>query len=83
MTNKFKAFAFLTSLTFVLSACAGSTETATEATPEPSETVKTGISPISGLPGGEGGPIVVVKIDNVNPARPQWGISAADMIFVE
>ncbi len=83
MTNKLKAFAFLTSLTFILSACAGSSETATEATPEPSETVKTGFSPISGLPGGEGGPIVVVKIDNVNPARPQWGISAADMIFVE
>lgn len=85
MTKNLKNIALFSSIAFLLTACAGSSSSnsASQATPEPSETVKTGLSPLSGLPGGEGGPIAVVKIDNVNPARPQWGISAADLIFVE
>jgi hypothetical protein len=83
MTKNLKIIALASVATFMLSACSGSGETATEAAPVPSETAKVGFSPISGLPGGFGGPIAVVKIDNVSPARPQWGLSAADMVFVE
>ena len=82
MTKTLKLIALASVATFALSACGSSTTTETAA-PEVSETAKVGFSPISGLPGGSGGPIAVVKIDNVNPARPQWGLSAADMIFVE
>ena len=82
MTKTLKLIALASVATFALSACGSSTTTETAA-PEASETAKVGFSPISGLPGGSGGPIAVVKIDNVNPARPQWGLSAADMIFVE
>jgi hypothetical protein len=83
MTKTLKLIALASVATFALSACGGNTSTQVEATPEVTESAKVGFSPISGLPGGSGGPIVVVKIDNVNPARPQWGLSAADMVFVE
>jgi hypothetical protein len=82
MTKTLKLIALASVATFALSAC-GSSTTSETAAPEVSETAKVGFSPISGLPGGSGGPIAVVKIDNVNPARPQWGLSAADMVFVE
>jgi hypothetical protein len=83
MTKTLKFIALASVATFALSACGGSTSTQSEPAPEVTESVNVGFSPISGLPGGSGGPIVVVKIDNVNPARPQWGLSAADMVFVE
>jgi hypothetical protein len=85
MTKTLKFIALASVATFALSACGGSTSTQSEPAPEVevSESVNVGFSPISGLPGGDGGPIAVVKIDNVNPARPQWGLSAADMVFVE
>ena len=83
MTKTLKLIALASVATFALSACGGNTSSQPEPTPEVTETAKVGFSPISGLPGGSGGPIAVVKIDNVNPARPQWGLSAADMVFVE
>ena len=86
MTKTLKFIALASVATFALSACGGSTSTQSEPAPEVpevTESVNVGFSPISGLPGGDGGPIAVVKIDNVNPARPQWGLSAADMVFVE
>jgi hypothetical protein len=83
MTKTLKLIALASVATFALSACGGNTSTQPEPTPEVTESAKVGFSPISGLPGGSGGPIAVVKIDNVNPARPQWGLSAADMVFVE
>jgi hypothetical protein len=42
-----------------------------------------GDSPLSGLPGGGGSPVIMVKIDNVGPARPHTNISKADMVYVE
>jgi len=39
-------------------------------------------SPLSGLPGGKGKPVVMVKIDNVSPARPHTGLYRADLVYV-
>jgi hypothetical protein len=39
-------------------------------------------SPLSGLPGGKGKPVVMVKIDNVGPARPHTGLYRADLVYV-
>jgi len=39
-------------------------------------------SPLTGLPGPVG-PVLIVKIDNVAPARPQRGLDAADVVYVE
>lgn len=40
--------------------------------------------PFSGRTSGRlAGPVVVVKIDNVAPARPQTGLGAADLIYLE
>ncbi|MER5181175.1 DUF3048 domain-containing protein [Streptomyces sp. NPDC002896] len=36
----------------------------------------------SSEPGGSG-PVLAVKIDNVRPARPQTGLDAADVVYVE
>ncbi|MGW1026003.1 DUF3048 domain-containing protein [Streptomyces sp. NPDC002577] len=33
--------------------------------------------------GGDSGPVLAVKIDNVGPARPQTGLDAADVVYVE
>ncbi|MEU4098285.1 DUF3048 domain-containing protein [Streptomyces sp. NPDC026673] len=40
-------------------------------------------SPLTGLPGGTGGPVLAVKIDNVGPARPHTGLGEADLVYVE
>ncbi len=86
MTKTMKYLA-LTSLTaLLLTACGGSntdSQTTTTETTDGAATASPSLSPLSGLPSGLGSPIAVVKIDNVSPARPQWGISAADLIFVE
>ena len=49
-------------------------------TPTPKPTPS---SPLSGLPGGIGKPIVAVKIDNIVDARPHVGIQSADLVYVE
>lgn len=41
-----------------------------------------GTGPSAGGPGG-GGTVLAVKIDNVRPARPQTGLDAADIVYVE
>jgi hypothetical protein len=41
-----------------------------------------GISPFTGLPAAPA-PVLAVKIDNVRPARPQVGLGAADLVYVE
>lgn len=40
------------------------------------------ISPFTGLPDA-GGPVLVVKVDNVRAARPPLGLTAADLVYVE
>jgi hypothetical protein len=61
-------------------------------TPSPSPTVASptarpssdaSIQPLSGLPGSARKPVLAVKIDNVAAARPQTGLSKADLIYIE
>lgn len=40
------------------------------------------VDPLSGRPGAPG-PLLVVKIDNVGPARPAVGLAQADIVYVE
>ena len=42
-----------------------------------------GPSPLSGLPGGAGEPVVMVKYGNARPDRPHYGLNQADLIYVE
>jgi hypothetical protein len=42
-----------------------------------------GASPLSGRPGGEGKPVVMVKLDNTALARPHTGLREADLVYVE
>jgi hypothetical protein len=53
------------------------------ATPTPSPTPPPNVSPLTGLPGGRGKPVLVVKIDNTRPAHPQVGINKADIVYLE
>lgn len=52
-------------------------------TPSPSYGIPPGASPFSGLPGGAGKPVLVVKIDNTRAAQPHAGLEAADLVYVE
>jgi hypothetical protein len=42
-----------------------------------------GPSPLSGLPGGAGKPVVMVKYGNSRPDRPHYNLNQADLIYVE
>ena len=42
-----------------------------------------GPSPLSGLPGGAGKPVVMVKYGNARPDRPHYGLNQADLFYVE
>lgn len=42
-----------------------------------------GASPLSGLPGGEGKPVVMVKYGNSKPDRPHYNLNQADLFYVE
>lgn len=42
-----------------------------------------GASPLSGRSGGEGRPVVMVKLDNTALARPHTGLREADLVYVE
>ena len=50
--------------------------------PTPSDGIPPGASPFSGLPGGEGKPVLAIKIDNTRPAQPHAGLQAADLVYV-
>jgi len=54
----------------------------TPTTPSPSETVCWN-SPLTGLCADENVPVLVVKIDDVKQARPQYALNEADVIIVE
>lgn len=41
------------------------------------------LSPLTGLPGSPNCRVVAVKVDNTAPGRPQIGIDAADVVYVE
>lgn len=42
-----------------------------------------GDSPLSGMPGGEGRPVVMVKYGNARPDRPHYSLNQADLFYVE
>ena len=50
--------------------------------PTPSDGIPPGASPFSGLPGGEGKPVLAIKIDNTRPAQPHAGLQSADLVYV-
>lgn len=50
-------------------------------TPTP-DGIPPGASPFSGLPGGEGKPVLAIKIDNTRAAQPHTGLQAADLVYV-
>jgi hypothetical protein len=47
-----------------------------------SDGIPPGASPFSGLPGGEGKPVLAIKIDNTRAAQPHTGLQAADLVYV-
>jgi hypothetical protein len=40
-------------------------------------------SPFTGLPARADSPVIAIKVDNVRPARPQTGLSKADIVYIE
>lgn len=52
-------------------------------TPTTTTPVPAPVSPFTGQPGDLGAPVLGVKIDNVSRARPQSGLEAADLVYVE
>jgi hypothetical protein len=56
-------------------------------TPSVSATTPAPVPPalhsLTGLPGTAGKPVIAVKIDNTPPGRPQYGLNAADIVYVE
>ncbi|WHT16711.1 DUF3048 domain-containing protein [Crossiella sp. CA-258035] len=49
----------------------------------PSSSAAEAPSPLTGLPAAAGQPVLAVKIDNVSPARPQTGLTQADLLYLE
>jgi hypothetical protein len=61
------------------------TQTAIESTPSPTPTPEP-VWPLTGLPAPDGvadRPVLVVKVDNTGSARPQVGLSGADIVVEE
>jgi hypothetical protein len=87
-----------TALVIVLSACGGGAKkaaptttttfpTTTTTVPSTTTTVPPPTAPLTGLPQPDAAklarPALVVKIDNVDPARPQAGVNGADVVYEE
>jgi hypothetical protein len=60
-----------------------STSATPTSVPTPSNGIPPGASPFSGLPGGEGKPVLAIKIDNTRAAQPHAGLQAADLVYVQ
>jgi hypothetical protein len=80
------------SVLLVAAACGGGSESAApERAAKPSTTTTTEapppVAPLTGLPDPSGvtqsRPVVSIKIDNVDDARPQTGVDAADVVWDE
>ena len=52
------------------------------AKPPPAGSPQTLVSPFTGEPVSALGPVLAVKIDNLAPARPQTGLTGADIVYV-
>lgn len=84
--------AAILTMTAVLSACAAGTgESSGERTlgtsishpPYSPPPVAADVNPLNGIAGAAAGPVFGVKIDDTAAARPQIGISSADIVYVE
>jgi hypothetical protein len=64
----------------VCSACGSSSDSAAPSSGSTASDLAE--SPLTGLP-APAGPVLAVKIDNVAAARPQLGLDAADIVYVE
>jgi Protein of unknown function (DUF3048) N-terminal domain/Protein of unknown function (DUF3048) C-terminal domain len=62
----------------VLVSAGGSSPTAKPGPPRPSQL----LSPFTGEPITAPGPVLAVKIDNIAQARPQTGLTSADIVYV-
>lgn len=51
--------------------------------PAPKPAPKPAVNPLTGLRGVPTGPVVAVKIDDTASGRPQIGLEAADVVYVE
>lgn len=51
-------------------------------TPSSDSGIPPGASPFSGLPGGEGKPVLAIKVDNTRAAQPHAGLQSADLVYV-
>jgi hypothetical protein len=51
--------------------------------PRPPAPKPPAVNPLTGRPGVPRGPVLAVKIDNTAPGRPQIGLDAADVVYVE
>lgn len=69
-----RAAALCAALTTVLAVAVAGCDDSTE--------TESGTSPLTGLK-APAAPVLAVKIDNVGPARPQTGLGAADIVYVE
>jgi Protein of unknown function (DUF3048) N-terminal domain/Protein of unknown function (DUF3048) C-terminal domain len=58
------------------------TPTPKPAVPKPKPKPKP-VHPLTGIGGPPKGPVIAVKIDNVAEARPQYGLTSADVVYVE
>ena len=54
---------------------------ATPSSPSPSPTLS--YHPFTGGSTGLGNPVIAIKIDNTRPAKPQAGLTSADIVYVE
>ena len=72
-----------------VAACGGDKKVAAVSGSSPSPTPKHAAkakpfrNPLTGLRGGKGNRLLVVKIDNTSPAHPQVGLEAADIGYIE
>lgn len=58
--------------------------TSPTASPSPTPTgLPEGVHPFTGRRDGDPGPVLAVKLDNVEPARPHTALAAADIVYVE
>ncbi len=53
------------------------------ATPVPPPKPRPAVNPLTGLPGVPKHPVIAVKIDDTGSGRPQIGLEAADVVYVE
>lgn len=78
-----KTKSFLVVVAIFLVACSNTTATPTNSVSNTPTVPACWTSPITGLCADETVPTLVVKIDDVSDARPQWSLNVADVIIVE